>query len=454
MIQAQDGWTLERCIHHAVENNLQVMLKENSKESVDLDVRNAMHQRYPTLSSGVNLGWNFGRTIDPTTNTFITETFFNNGISISSGVLLFNANRINNSIKLAKLNGEITDKELTQIKQDIALQVASAFLNIVFAQENLKNAQEQKSQTERQFQLVKSMIAVGNRPNNDILEVEAQLLQNDQSIVTSNNLLSSSKLALKQLLRLDEDFDIIIPENIALSTDPDILTDNEVYQLALQSQSRIHAAQLQINSAELNHRMSKASYYPSISGGGSLQTNYSNQGIEVVGFNEVISDQDIYINGTSVNVGFPQQIPILNQKKYFHQLTDNLSYGVGVNCQIPIYSNLNARTNAQKAKINIDNAKLNLELEENTLKTQVNTAMNDARAAKAKYASTQKVLDVQKRLLDNTNRKYEAGNSNTFELSNINSQFESAQINDLIAKYDYIFKVKVIEFYLGKPLTL
>lgn len=454
MLQAQEGWTLDRCIYHAIENNLQVMLKENSKEAVELSLQNATHQRYPYLNSNINLGWNFGRTIDPTTNSFITETFFNNGISMSSGVTLFNANKINNSIRLAKLNGEITEDELNQIKQDIALQVASSFLNIVFAQENLKNAQEQRTQTERQFQLVRSMIAVGNRPENDLLDIEAQLLQNDQSIITASNTLSAGKLALKQLLRIEEDMEIVIPENIQITTDPDIMTDNEVYQTALQTQTRIHAAQSQVDGAVLRHKISKAGYYPTFGVGGSLQTNYSNKGKVVSGVEDFVAYQDLYVNGTLVNVGFPQQIPILDKKNYFPQLKDNLSYGVGFNCQIPIYSNLNVRTSAQKAKLDIDNARLNLEVEENALKTKVNTALNDARAAKAKFASTQKVMDVQQRLLDNTNKKYEAGNTNTFELSNIKTQFEMAQINNLIAKYDYIFKIKVIEFYLGKALAL
>ncbi|MCB9309052.1 MAG: TolC family protein [Lewinellaceae bacterium] len=451
---AQKVWTLEECIQHAYEHNVQVLMGDINEKSNQIDIKTAVQSRFPNVSSGVNLGWNFGRTIDPTTNTFITETFFNNGYSLNSGVKLFNSNKLNNNIKLAKLNGSIAKDELEKIKQNIALQVASAFLNVVFAQENIKNVEAQMEQSEQQFNLIENLIKVGNRPQNDIIEIEAQLLNNEQQLIEAQNMLKSAKLLLQQLIMTDEEVEVSVPANIIPSSDPSILTIEEVYNAAMQNQYSLKVAKKSVEGAVLQQKIIKADLYPSIGMGASFGTNYSNKGLEILGYNETVINQDIIFNGNSVQIGFPQNIPILAKKPYFSQLTDNLSYGLGVSCQIPIYSNYATRARIEKAKLNVQNANLSFEQEENALRTTVTQALNDATAAQAKYKATQKVLEAQTRLLENVQKKYQAGSSNSFELANVKSQYESAQINNLMAKYDFIFKVKVIDFYLGKTLSL
>lgn len=453
-LQAQEVWGLEKCINYAIEKSLQVEGSLISLKSSEIDATTARHGRYPNLSANTNVGWNFGRTIDPTRNEFITETFFNNGFGLNSNVMLYNGNRINNNISQTQINNKAALKELEQVRRDIALNVATLYLNILFAKENLQNAQNQLAQTNDQLSLLNKQISVGNRPENDRLDLEAQIAANEQSIIESQNNLTINLLNLKQLLRLDPDFklDVTAPRNLAFDTDPDILTFAEVYASALNNQAGIAASELRLKSAALGVKIAQSELLPSISAGGSARTNYSNKGVTVNGFNQEIINQDIIFNGQTATIGFTQQVPILAKTPYFDQVTDNLSYGVGISMNIPIYSNNLSRAGVQRAKLNTQQADLNYVQLKESLKITVGQALADAKAAKSRYQASTKTLQAQTNLYNNAVKRFDIGNLNAFELTRLKTQMETSTVNQLIAKYDYLFRTKVLDFYLGRAI--
>jgi outer membrane protein len=452
--RGQEAWTLEKCISQGIANSLQYEASELNGQVSEVNLKMAEQSRYPNLNGSISTGWNFGRTIDPTNNEFITESFFNNGFGLNSGVNVWNYNKINNSIKQAKKSALAARKDQQQIQSDIALNVSSLFLSILYAKENLKNVTRQLTLTQAQIDVLRKQISVGNRPENDVLELDAQIASNELSIIEAKNTVDINLLNLKQLLRLDvaDPFDIQTPTALELTTDPDLLSFQELYNSAIQQQAGVQAAELKSESARLAEQISKADLYPSISLGGSARSNFSNKGQSVDGFEEKIRDQKVIFNGTPSTIGFVSNVPILSNTPYFSQLTDNLSYGVAMQVSIPIYNNYQSKGNIQKARFNAMNANLNVEEVKNKLKITIGQALADAKAAKAKYQATQKSYTAQTNLYNNTLKRFEIGNINTFELARVKTQMEAAEVNSVNAKYEYIFRVKVLEFYLGKTI--
>jgi outer membrane protein len=268
-ISAQEIWSLERCVNHAIEKSLQIEGSKLTLKGTEVDITEARHSRYPNLSGNTNVGWNFGRSIDPTSNEFITETFFNNGFSINSNVLLYNGGRVNNTIMQSIQNSRATMKDMEQTKRDISLNVASLYLNLLFAKENLQNAENQLALTNEQLSQLSKQIAVGNRPENDRLDLEAQIATNEQTIIEARNNLTINLLNLKQFLRLDPDFsmDIQNPGDVLLDTDPDIITFSELYRSALNNQPSVAANELRVKVAQLGEKIAKTSFLPDDRGG-------------------------------------------------------------------------------------------------------------------------------------------------------------------------------------------
>lgn len=453
---AQEIWTLEKCIQRAIDKSLQVQGSDLSLRGSEIDVRQAQHSRYPNLSASTNVGWNFGRTIDPTRNEFVTETFFNNGFSLNSNVLIYNGGRVTNSINQAYMGNKAAMKDLEQTKRDISLNVASLYLNILFAKENLQNAENQLRQTNDQLTLLNKQIVVGNRPENDRLDLDAQIAVNEQNITEARNNLNINLLNLKQLLRIEPDksIDIVAPLGLLIDTDPDIVTFEEVFAGAISSQPSLQANELRIKSAQLGQKIAAADLLPSLGAGGSLRTNYSNKGFTPRFTGITYNESTVLINNQEVTVGFPDPQFELEKIPYFDQFKDNLSYGVGVSLSIPIYNNYTAQSGVQRAKLNVERAQFNYDQIKESLKITVGQALADAKAAKARFLATERTKNAQSNVYNNALKRFEAGSTNVFELTRLKTQMETADINHLIAKYDYLFRSKVLDFYLGKTIKL
>ena len=297
---------------------------------------------------------------------------------------------------------------------------------------------------------------MGNRPENDRLDIEAQIAVNEQSVTEATNTLNINLLNLKQWLRLDvqNEIDVVAPLSLNIGTDPDVITFDELYESAYRNQASLHASELKVKGAELAQKIASADLMPVLSAGGYLRTNYSNKGVFIAGYEPYIAEQEILFNGTSATIGIPQQKPILEKSPYFDQFSDNLSYGIGFSMSIPIYNNLRARSGVQRAKLNIEKAKLNYDQLDQNLKITIGQAHADAKAAKSRYLATEKTRTAQVNLYNNGVKKFEAGSTNVFELTRLKTVMDNAVISNLIAKYDYIFRSKVLDFYLGKPIKL
>ncbi len=453
----QKVWTLEECINTAIERNLAIKNTNLNLRSAEVDINQAQHSRYPSLNGSVGLNLNLGRSIDPTSNTFVSETFFANNYSLNTGVILYNGGRINNTIKQAEMNIKSSLLTKEQIERDIALNVATSYLNVLFTKENIKIADINYEATKAQVDQMAKLIERGARAISEKYSLDAQLANNAQMQIGAKNNYDIAILQLKQqlLIGMNEPFEIAeVGGEIAVTTDPDLLNINELYDIALKNQKSVKAAEMNVKAAEIGQDIAKSQLLPTVSVGGSLGTTYSNKGVKITGVNSGFEDVIIIIDDTPVTVGFPFRQPEFENNPYSNQLTENFSYGAGLNIAVPIYNNYGPKGSIERSKINTERSLVQLDQERQTLMLNVQQALADAKASKSSLLASRKSFEAQELAYNNAKKRFDIDAIGVFELTNIKSLYDNANINLLLAKYDYVFKTKVLDFYLGKPIKL
>ncbi len=453
-LSGQQLWTLEQSVQQALSSSIAIQQAKLATLGSEVNLGAAKQARYPNLNGSVNVGWNFGRTIDPTSNEFITETFFSNNYGLNSGVLVYDGFRIKNTIDKSELDLEAAQAETKQSEQDIALQVALTYLNILFSKENIDIAKKQVELSEQQLNQINKSIKAGAMPAAERLNLEAQIAQSEQGIIVAENSYELALLQLKQFLRIapSEEIEVEVPTDFEVSTDVEVLTYEELLQSALKNRYDLIAAELRTQSATKDIQIAKAGYHPRLTAFGNLATNYSNQAREITAFRTELREADFVINNQTVNVGQEVELPVFSKPSFGSQLDNFLSYGFGLGLSIPIYNNGITKANVQRSQLNVKNQSLIKDQLLENFKISLQSALADARAAKKKLEASDKSVAAQKAAFENVSKRLEIGASNTFEWENQKTQLENLELTRLNDKYDYLFKIKVIEFYLGKPL--
>ena len=455
-LQAQQKWTLEQCVEKAVSSSINVSRSELNIQNAQISMDLAKQARYPFLSGNANLNWNFGRSIDPTTNGFITERFFSNNYSLNSGVVIFNGFRIKNNIAKSALDYQAAEADTKQLELDLSLQVALTYLNVVFEKENIEIAKKQLNLNEQQLVRIQKSINAGALAASEDLNIKAQIANNQQNIVVAQNRYELALFQLKQALRIDvsTEIEVVVPEDIDLIDDLDNITYEQLLKESLKQRYDLLGAKYRAESSELAIDIAKSGYYPTLSLGGSLNTYYSNQALEVIGQEPLFVVNDFVINNMDVEVGQFIDRPITSTPGFLSQLDNFLSYGFGLQLNVPIYNNGITDGNVQRAQINVENQKLNKAELSEALQLTIHQALTDAKAAKRKLAASEVSLNAQEAAFENVSKRLKLGAANSFEWETQKTNLENAEITKLLDKYDYIFKVKVVEFYLGKKIKL
>jgi outer membrane protein len=456
---AQETWSLERCIRHALEHSLDVEAAEITYQGQVVGLRQAKHERYPSLNAGSSFGLNFGRVINPATNDFETENSVFQSLSASTGVPLFAGGRISQSINQAELDMLSSEEDIRQTKSNLALSVASTYLSILFAEENLVNAQSRLELSNQQLDQIEKLIEAGSRPAGDKYDLLAEVALNEEEIVKLENQYIQNLLNLKHLLRLEPDYPMEI-EKPVIDVDEverlELTSFEALYHAALKSQPQIRASDLRIESAEVGVKLSRTNYFPSLNAGASIGTSYSDLDQRVSGFTiERIAVPGVFINNESVLYEVEQTVPLgFETTPYSDQLDNNLGYGFSVSLNIPIYNNDAIRSSVDRAKLALDQSKNTGEQIRQVLKTDVQNALSLARNAREALEASERSFDASQIAYRNAERRYDLGSANTYELLQARNRFDQAQVSLTVAKYEYIFRIKVLEYYLGRGLTL
>ena len=458
---AQETWDLEKCVRYALENSLDIQSAQIGVQSSEILLKQAKHNRYPNLSLGTNMGWSFGRALDPTTDAFRQTSFFSNGYTLSSGIMLYNGSSINNSIKQSDLNKQASELDVLHTERFIALNVASAYLAILFAEENLENANFALDLSNKQLEQIDKLINAGSRPKNERLDLLAQAAANEQALVAADNSVILAYLDLKQLMNLEPDYELKILKpatTIPIDSDPDQLTFREVYNEALQHRPDLDASGKRLESSELGVKIAKAALLPSLSFGGSIGTNYSDQGKRVAGFqNQTLNARDlfggdIFIDNQPINFNVESEVPILERNPYFDQLDQNLNYGVGFVLNIPLYSNYSNKANVELAKLDVLSSKNSDEIIRQTVKSEVQLSLTDAKAAKKELEAANRSLEAQEAAFENAEKRFNLGVISIYDYIDAKNLLDTARVSQVIAKYDYLFKMKVLDYRRGRGI--
>jgi len=450
--------TLQTCVDLAYERSLELKNADLNTAFAEVGATQAKHARYPSLNAQTTYGLNVGRTIDPTTNAFVNQssTFQTGGVNTS--VPIYQGSSITNTIKQTQVDIEAAHQRKAALQDNIGLQVAQNYLNALLAEESQILAGIQMNLTENQLERIQRLIDAGSLPPNDRLELEAQLARDEQQIINAENSYQLAILNLKNILLIPVD-DSITLERV----DPDLIEIDdailnkslgEIYREALIYQPSIRADSLDLLSSNFDKKIAEGRALPSLSLGGSLSTNYSSLAQRVAGVEDVTNNVPLVIAGNVVDVGFPGQNRIFEDAPYGSQIGNNLGYGFGMTLSLPIYNNLNAKLNIERAELGILQTRNRNEINKQNLKATIQNAVAQARAAKKAYAASIKSVDVQRISLENLEKSLAAGRANNFDFISAKNNLNIAENSLVQSKYDYIFKLKVIDYYLGNPLKL
>ncbi|MFI5134221.1 MAG: TolC family protein [Chitinophagales bacterium] len=453
---SQKLWTLEECVTYAKENNIQIKKAQLSQQLSEYSVLQSKMNFFPGITANTGYYFNFGKTIDPTTNLFVTQNTKTNTLSINGNLGLFNGFQRWNALKQSQFDLLASQANTQNVENNIELYVVGGFLNIVYAKENLGVAQDQLQLAQDQLDRTQKLVESGALAQSSLYDIEAQEAQSEVTKVTAQNSLDIAKLNLSQLLNLTEPLDISIPEiNMAVQLQELNQSVNDIYDSALVTQPSIHLAEYQEKSAEKGLDISRGRLYPSLSLFGSLTTNYSNLYYNYTSDNSQWLAIPIGFVQGSLDTVFTLEHPITSsQVKLGQQYHDNFGKAFGFSLDIPIFNNWQNRTNVNRSKVQVLDAQYNLESAKQQLLKDVQSAYADAVAAKNSYEAALKAVSSLQKAFDDSQLKFNAGAITSLDFTTAKNNYNKALSDLLQSKYQYIFKLKVLDFYQGKPLTL
>lgn len=428
----QKKWTLEECVVYAVENNLTIEQFELDLENAKIDESDALGNFLPNLSASSSASSNTGFSINPTNNSPTNETAFNMNASISTNATLFNGMRNIHRMNRAKLSALASQYRLDDLVDDIRLNVASAYLLILSNKESLKVFNAQYAVTEQDLKKTKELVDSGVVPRGDLLEIEATAANQEQQIVNAENSVLISRINLAQMLQITdyENFDISDDEfQIPLST----ILDNSpkvIFDKALTFRNDIKFSESNVDIAKKDLDIAKGALYPTLG----AFFNYGSRYSDVT----QIPDQ----NGDFYTPNFTDQLWIF----------DGMSYGAQLN--IPVFNGFSVKNNIKRSKISIERAKLQLQQNKLDLETNINQAYVDVKAFSKAYEAAEKTLEARRLAYQYSKERFDVGLMNSFDFSQAQSRVDNAEAEVIRTKYNYIFRLKVLEFYFGLPIVL
>ena len=449
----QEVITVQQAIEKTLANNLQIKQSQLNESLSDENLRQSKNALLPTLNGNGGYNVNFGRSVDPSTNQFNSQKFssFNGGIS--TGVDLFQGFQKINQIRQNKLLLDVDKTNTEKVKNDLILQVVTSYLQILYNKDFLTAAQQQLAVAEQQLRREQELLDVGNKTLADLSQAKSQVATAELNVTNATTDLTISYITLAQLMD--------IPSSTAYAVSAPVLesfnkpTTNydpeEVYNSALKLFPDIKLAALRSEASKAGINIAKGNYYPTLSFGAGLSTNYSSgrdRVLQVVpnGFREIGRTQ------AGESVLSPDFTTLTDTYRFNDQLRDNFGQYVGVSLRIPIFNGFSARSTVRRAKINYLQSQNEEQLAENNLNKVIYQAVADLKAAESRFTSTTNTFLAQKDAYNVIDQRYEVGLVNSLDYSTAQTNLNKAEIDMIQAKYDLLFRAKLIDYYLGKQI--
>jgi len=448
-------WTLEECVELALEKNITIKQNELDYANAQIDKQAAIAGFFPRVNSNLSHSWNIGLNQNITTGLLenLTTQFSSAGVNL--GVDIYRGKQNFNQLHRANLTLLARQYQLADISNDISLLVANSFLQIMFNREILSVQQAQLTVSKAELERTNELISAGVLTIGDVFELEATIATQEQAVVQAENTLRLAKINLAQLLLITdyENFDIsfeelAIPFSQVMGESP-----KKIYEKALTIRDDIKLAVTNVEIAETNVALAKGTLQPSLSAfyGYSTRLSYSDRTEGTGEFTDFpigfVANNGNEVYATRENRRVIGPLPIADQ------LGINDGHNFGLQLNIPIFNGLSAKSNVKRSKVNLERTKNSLAQQQLDLESTVNQSYNDAKGAFIFYEAAKKTAQARMDAFNNAQKRYEAGVLNSFNYTQIKQRYDAAVSDEVRAKYDYIFKLKVVEFYFGVPLT-
>ena len=423
--QAQKQWTMQECIDYAMQNNITLQKARLSQQSAVEDVKGSKGALLPTVSASANqsLGYRPWQDTGSTTvtngmiNTKVDKTYLNGSYGVNAQWTVWNGNKNTNNVKLNKLSGQQAELQVAETANSIQERIAQLYVQILYLDESIKVSKASLETSQKNEERGKEMVEVGKMSKADLAQLTAQRASDEYNVVDAQAQMANYKLQLKQLLELtgEEEFDVVIPQTTDDQALAEIPALQNVYQQALLSRPEIESSKLAIESSDLNVKIAKAGWLPSLSLSGSFST----------------STNSLSSNGWS------------------NQMKTNFSTQAGLTLSVPLFDGRQTRTSVNKAKIQRQQAQLDLQDQQKTLYQTIEGYWLDANTNQQRFRAAQTTVESEQQSYDLLAEKFNLGLTNIIELMNGKDKLLSAQQNRLQSKYQTILNQQLLRFYSG-----
>lgn len=454
-------WDLQQCVDYAQKNNINLKQSEISARISKNNTNQSKAAILPTVNTGAQHTYNFGRTIDRYTNTFANTQVLSQNFYVSSNVVIWSGLSQYNNIKANQYLYLSNTESYLQQRNDLALNVATAYINVIFSDEIFQIAKAQFKITQEQLERTEKLADAGTLAKSAVFDLKAQLANEEVNVTSSDNNYQIAMLTLKQLLNLDtlNNFNITRPNVDILNNELASLSVQNIYESALKNQHSIKSAYYNLLSAEKNLAVAKGRVSPTLSATGTIGTGTSGLDKNIDAVNFVGYEQTPYYIADNPNtptiiapVYQPKTEVVTSKKPFADQFKDNVNKSIGFTLSVPIFNGLQTVTGIKNAQLSALNAKYTQDLAEQNLYKTIAQAFANARAALNKFNANKASVEASEQSFYYAQQKYNVGAISTFDYNNAKTRLQNAQGNLVQAKYDCVFKLKVLDYYQGKEL--
>jgi outer membrane protein len=454
-------WTLSQCVQYALENNISVKQSELDLAAIDIEKMSANGALLPSLNFSTSASENTGLSFNPLTNNAQTTTFLSVNGSVNVGYTLFDGLRNFRRVQRAELSRLSSQYRLAKMKDDISLFVANGYLQVLLNKANTAAVIAQNQVTKEQIERTQKLIDAGVLPRGDLLEIDAIDASEQQRIAVAENAVRISLISLAQLLLIKdyENFDIVDEDYQVVNNVIALKTVDELIEGAKLSRSEVKIAEQNVTISEKDLQIAKGARLPTLSAFFGYNSRYT----DATSFTQDLDPDNPFITqeigiveqtGQSVVGQFPNTISREVQAEAFlDQAYENDGISYGLQLSIPVFNAFSVRANVKRSQISLERNKLQLQQASLDLESNVYQAYVDAEGSRKAYQAAQKSVTSQELAYQYAKDRYDAGATNAFDFSQSKLRYDNAQVELNRSKYDYIFKIKVLELYFGIPAT-
>lgn len=455
----QEKWSLQQCVDYALKNNVSVKQSDVQARITAITAKQGQASLYPNLTGSINSSYQHGLTTNPTTNILESASYLSGNMNLQASYNIFNWNARKNTIAANNLNLKADEIGIDKAKNDISLAIANAFLQVMLRREQARISELQMNQSKAQLSNTRKLVNAGSQPELNAIQLEAQLAKDSSALLQANALIQQSLINLKAYLNYDFElpFDIAAPsvDDIPIENITDVQPD-AVYLLALQTQPLQKMYSVRIEAAGKEVKAARGYMYPGLAAFGGMSTRVINSKRPIPGLLPDKPDGSyVKVDGTQYPVYSPSfGIVGYSGTPLFKQLNQNFGQDIGVGINFSIFNNFTSRTQWERAKANVSQLKLQNEQENLNLKANIYNAYQDAFSSFQKYQSSQRTVAYSQKALDISKKRFDIGLLGTLDYIITQNNLYLAQIEEVSNQYDFVFKMKVLEFYKGQGIKL